>query len=93
VLNGFNTLPVCVAYDVCGERVTEMPASLTQYRNAKPIYKNLPGWGGLPAEIWNLGYDKLPQTLKNYISFLEHEVDCPVKIVSVGPQRHETIIR
>ena len=93
VLNNFSELPVCVAYDVDGERVTEMPASLTQYRNATPIYETLPGWGDLPENIWDKGYDELPQTLRDYIDFIESEVDCRVKIVSVGPQRHETIIR
>ena len=93
VLNGFNKLPVCVAYDVDGDQIKEMPASLTHYRKAQPIYEILPGWGDLSENIWDKGYDALPQTLKDYIDFIEREVDCPVKIVSVGPQRHETIIR
>jgi adenylosuccinate synthase len=93
VLNGFNKLPVCVAYDVDGDQIKEMPASLTHYRKAQPIYEILPGWGDLSENIWDKGYDALPQTLKDYINFIEQEVDCPVKIVSVGPQRHETIIR
>ena len=93
VLNGFNKLPVCVAYDVDGDQIKEMPASLTHYRKAQPIYEILPGWDGFSENIWDKGYDALPQTLKDYIDFIEREVDCPVKIVSVGPQRHETIIR
>ncbi len=93
ILNGFDKLPICIAYDVRGKRIIEMPASLTEYRNAKPIYETLPGWGNFPENIWDKGYDAMPQTLKNYIAFIEREVDCPVKIVSVGPQRHETIIR
>jgi len=93
ILNGFDALPVCVAYDVGGKRITEMPASLTEYRNAKPVYETLPGWGDLPENIWDKGFGAMPQTLKDYIAFIEREVDCPVKIVSVGPQRHETIIR
>jgi len=93
ILNGFDSLPVCVAYDVGGKRITEMPASLTEYRNAKPVYETLPGWGDLPENIWDKGFGAMPQTLKDYIEFIEREVDCPVKIVSVGPQRHETIIR
>lgn len=93
VLNGFSELPVCIAYDVGGEEITEMPASLTHYRKAKPVYKILPGWGDLPENIWDKGFDNLPHTLKDYIDFIEREVDCLVKIVSVGPQRHETIIR
>ena len=93
ILNGFKNLPICVAYDVNGKRINEMPASLTEYRNAKPIYQSLPGWDDLPENVWNKGFDAMPETLKNYIAFIEREVDCPVKIVSVGPQRHETIIR
>ena len=93
VLNGFNKLPVCVAYDVDGDQIKEMPASLTHYRKAQPIYEILPGWGDLSENIWDKGYDALPQTLKDYVGFIEQEVDCPVKIISVGPQRHETIIR
>jgi adenylosuccinate synthase len=93
VLNGFNKLPVCVAYDVDGDQIKEMPASLTHYRKAQPIYEILPGWGDLSENIWDKGYDALPQTLKDYIDFIECEVNCSVKIVSVGPQRHETIIR
>jgi adenylosuccinate synthase len=92
-LNGFVELPICVAYDVDGNRIAEMPASLTEYRKAKPIYETLPGWGDLPKNVWEKGYDAIPQTLKDYISFIEREVDCSVKIVSIGPQRHETIIR
>ncbi|MCH7613189.1 MAG: adenylosuccinate synthase [Candidatus Marinimicrobia bacterium] len=93
VLNGFEELPVCVAYDVDGEHITEIPASLTQYRNAKPVYETLSGWGELPEDVLEKGYDALPETLKDYIAFIEKEVDCPVKIISIGPQRHETIIR
>ena len=93
ILNGFESLPVCVGYDVDGRILKEMPASLIQYRKAKPVYRTLQGWDNLPENIWDEGYDAFPQTLKDYINFIEHEVDCPVKIVSVGPQRHETIIR
>ena len=93
VLNNYKNLKICIAYDVEGKKINEMPASLTQYRKAKPIYKTLPGWENLPEKVWEKGFDVLPQTLKDYISFIENEVSCSVKIVSVGPQRHETISR
>ena len=93
ILNNYKNLNVCISYNIEGKTVTEMPASLTEYRKAKPVYKTLPGWSSLPERVWEKGYDSLPQELKDYISFIEDEVDCPVKIVSVGPQRHETIIR
>ena len=93
ILNGFTKLPICIEYDVNGKRIKEMPASLSQFRHAKPIYNTLPGWEELPNNIWDKGFDALPETLKNYISYIEEQVECPVTIVSVGPQRHETIIR
>ena len=93
ILNNYESLKVCVSYNIDGEIVKEMPASLTQYRKAKPIYKTLYGWSSLPEKVWEKGYDALPKTLKEYISFIEDEVCCSIKIISVGPQRHETILR
>ena len=93
VLNNIPEIPICTSYELGDNEIKEMPASLTQYREAKPIYKRLKGWGNLPENVWDHGYDALPSELKNYINFIEDEVSCPVTIVSVGPQRHETIIR
>ena len=93
VLNGFDKIKICIAYDINGDKVLEMPASLTEYRQAQALYETLEGWENLPDKIWEKGFDALPETLKKYISFIEEQVSCPVKIVSVGPQRHETIIR
>ena len=92
VLNGIKELPVCVAYDVNGKKVTEIPASLTEYRNAKPIYKTLPGWSDFSIDS-NEHFDALPKNILKYINFIENEIDCPITIVSVGPQRHQTILK
>ena len=70
-----------------------MPASLTTFRKARPIYKSVSCWDSLPDEVWKKGFKSLPRSLKDYIRFIEDEVNCRVSIVSVGPQRHETIIR
>ena len=93
VLSGFESIKVCVSYDVNGENILEMPASLSQYRIAKPVYESLSGWDNLPDKIWEKGFNALPETLKDYIKFVEDQVDCPIKLISVGPQRHETILR
>ena len=93
VLSGFDKIKVCVEYNIDGNQIMEMPASLTQYRKARPVYKSLLGWPKLPDKIWDKGFDFLPKPLKKYISFIEKHIACPVKIISVGPQRHETIIR
>ena len=93
VLNNIDQISVCVEYTSNGKTIREMPASLTAYRNAEPIYEVLPGWKDLPDSVWEKGYTALPSELQHYVSFIEDEVGCPIKIVSVGPQRHETIIR
>ena len=59
VLSGFESIKVCVSYDVNGNNILEMPASLSQYRLSKPIYESLPGWNDLPDEIWAVSYTHL----------------------------------
>ncbi len=93
ILDGYSTIPVCIDYDIDGEIISEIPASLTKYRKAKPVYKNLPGWNKIDLDKIDKGYNNLPSELKGYVDFIETQVDCPIKIISVGPQRHETIIR
>jgi len=93
ILNGFKELSICVAYEINGQKIMEMPASLNQFRKSIPVYETLPGWGDLPSDILDSGYDTLPSTMREYIAFIERAVECPVKIISIGPQRHETILR
>ena len=93
ILNGFKELSICVAYKINGQKIMEMPASLNQFRKSIPVYETLPGWGDLPSDILDSGYDTLPSTMREYIAFIERAVECPVKIISIGPQRHETILR
>ena len=93
VLSGQKNLPICTKYQIGGKFITEMPASLEEYRQAKPIYENLEGWEALDRGIADWGYSAFPGTVKNYIKFIEHHIKVPVTIVSIGPQRHETVQR
>ena len=97
VLCGLNKLKVCPTYTIGEEKVTEMPGSLGKMRQAIPEYNTLSGWPELSEkEIEShctKGYDHLPRTMKDYINFIEEEVKCPVTIISLGPQRHQTILR
>ncbi len=93
ILNNFNEIKVCTKYKIKNSIIKETPASLCQYNKLKPVYKSLPGWGKLPEKIWDKGFNALPENLKDYIKFIEDSIKCNVNIVSVGPQRHETIIR
>ena len=97
ILAGVPKIKVCVAYDIDGEKITEMPASLTKVRKAKPIYEILPGWEELNlekcAEILARGYDALPNSVKIFIEFIEKQINCPITIISFGPKRDQTIVR
>lgn len=97
ILAGLGEIKVCVAYDIDGVRVTEIPASLTLFRKATPIYETMPGWSDMSAEeiieMTKNGYDSLPQTIKNYLEFIEKEISCKISIISIGAGREQTIIR
>ena len=93
ILSGFEEVPVCYAYKIKNKIITEMPASLSDFRNAKPIYKNLKGWGELTPDMIEKGFSALPQTLKDYVKYIEDQINCKITIISMGPQRHETILR
>ena len=56
ILSGFEEIPVCYAYKIKKKIITEMPASLSDFRNAKPIYKNLKGWGELTPDMIEKGF-------------------------------------
>tara|TARA_S200000501_G_scaffold129376_1_gene122249 strand:- start:98 stop:1387 length:1290 start_codon:yes stop_codon:yes gene_type:complete len=93
ILSGFEEIPVCYAYKVKNKIITEMPASLSDFRNAKPIYKNLKGWSELTPDMIEKGFSALPQTLRDYVKYIENQINCKITIISMGPQRHETILR
>ena len=89
VLDSFKTIKACVAYKMNGEVVTEFPFSIEE--DIEPIYKELPGWNCDMTKMQS--EDELPVEFKNYIKFLEEELEVPIKIVSVGPDRAQTIVR
>ena len=89
VLDSFKTIKACVAYKMNGEITTEFPFSIEE--NIEPIYKELPGWNCDMTKMQS--EDEFPVEFKNYIKFLEEELEVPIKIVSVGPDREQTIVR
>ncbi|MBF0695269.1 MAG: adenylosuccinate synthase [Flavobacterium sp.] len=90
VLSGFDTLKVCVGYNYKGEQITHLPYNI-EPENLEPIYREFSGW---KADLTGMSsYDQLPAELQSYIEFIESEVEVPIKIVSVGPDRKQTIKR
>ena len=90
VLSGFKTLKVCTAYNYKGQEIKHLPYNI-ESENVTPIYTNFNGWDEDLTSMDSV--DTLPQTLIKYIEFLENELQIPIKIVSVGPDRKQTIFR
>jgi len=89
VLSGMDSFKVAVAYEIDGVQTDEVPYTYTEDLN--PVYKEFKGWNADISKIKSFKY--LPEELKLYIDFIEKETGIPVSIVSVGPDRDETIIR
>ncbi len=89
VLDAFETIKACVAYKVNGEEIDYFPYDITE--GIEPVYVEMPGWKtdmtGMTSE------DEFPEEFNAYISFLEEQLETPIKIVSVGPDRAQTIER
>jgi adenylosuccinate synthase len=90
VLTGWEKIPVCVAYEVDGVRIEELPASQTDFHHAKPIYEYLPGWKENISKAKSV--EDLPNNAKEYVKFLEKVSGAPISAIGVGPGRDETIV-
>lgn len=89
VMDGFDTIKACVAYNIDGKEVEQFPYDLTD--GAEPVYVELTGWKTDMTKMRS--EDEFPEEFNAYVSFLEEELQVPIKIVSVGPDRDQTIIR
>ena len=90
VLGYLDQIPVCVAYEADGQRITDFPATPTLMR-CKPVYELLPGW---KCDIRGIRtYDALPENCRKYVEFIEKACGAPIRMVSNGPRRDEIIYR
>ncbi len=89
VLDGFDTIKACVAYKVNGEEIDYFPYDITE--GIEPVYAELPGWKTDMTSMTS--EDEFPEEFNAYIAFLEEQLETPIKIVSVGPDRAQTIER
>lgn len=88
VLGYLDELPVCVGYEIDGKVTRDFPTTHL-LRRAKPVYTRLPGW---KCDIRGIRrYEDLPENCRNYIEFIEKELEVPITMVSNGPGRHEII--
>ncbi|PHS66768.1 MAG: adenylosuccinate synthase [Flavobacterium sp.] len=90
VLSGFKKLKICTAYKYKGETITHLPYNIEEH-NVSPIYTEIGGWQEDLTKMTDAS--QLPKGLNDYVDFLEKELEVPIKIVSVGPDRTQTIHR
>lgn len=89
VLTGWERIPVCVAYDIDGKRVEELPYSQSDFHHATPIYEYLPGWTEDISKAKT--FEDLPKNARDYVKALEEMSGAPISAIGVGPGRTETI--
>ena len=89
VMNDFDTIKVAEAYEIDGRRVTEFPYDIQD--DVKPVYREFKGWKTDLKQVRR--YEDFPAEFKTYVDYIERETGVPVAIISVGPDRDETIVR
>ena len=90
VLDGFDTLRVCVGYRLGGERLDYLPAGMRDQAACEPIYENLPGWKETTAGIRD--FDALPAAARAYVRRIESLIGVPVVLITTGADRDDTIV-
>ena len=90
VLSGIDKLKICTSYDYNGETIHHLPFSLNE-ENIKPKYIEMNGWHEDITQCTT--FDELPSQLKGYVTFIENFLETPIRLVSVGPDRKQTIFR
>ena len=90
VLDTFDEIKICIAYDLNGEKIDYLPASSEQQFKVKPIYKTFEGWKSSTNGIKK--FSDLPKPAKNYINFIEKFVEAKVSTISTSPERKDTIL-
>ena len=90
VLDGLETIRVCVGYKGKGDSASGSLMDIDSYKALEPIYEDLPGW--IESTVGAKSLDELPENARAYIRYIESAIEVPVDIISTGPDREETII-
>ena len=89
VLDTFASIKICIGYKVNGQTINQFPSSSLLLERCQPVYEEVPGWQSPTAHLRRFG--DLPPLAQSYVRKLENLIGCPIDIISVGPQREETI--
>ena len=89
VLDGFDSVKICTAYELDGKIIDDFPAGVAALERSTPIYEEHPGWDRPTASISRL--EDVPEQARTYVDRLQELIGCPIDIISTGPYRHETV--
>jgi adenylosuccinate synthase len=90
VMDGMETVRICVAYELDGKQVTTPPVGADRFEQCSPVFIELPGWS--ESTVGAKSYDDLPNNAKAYLRKIEELCETPIDIISTGPDREETIV-
>ncbi len=90
-LTGWERVPVCVGYEVDGERVDEIPMTQTEFHHAKPVYEYFDGWSDDISGARE--FEDLPRAARDYVEAVEELSGARISVIGVGPARDQSIVR
>jgi adenylosuccinate synthase len=91
VLDGLETVRICVGYEIDGEAIKGVPVVVDRFADCQPVYEDMPGWS--ESTVGVTSYDELPENARDYLARIEALVKTPIDIISTGPDRAQTIIK
>jgi len=91
VLDGLETVRICIGYEIDGEAIKGVPVLVDRFADCRPVYEDMPGWS--ESTVGLTAYADLPRNAQNYLARIEELVETPIEIISTGPDREQTIIK
>jgi adenylosuccinate synthase len=91
VLDGIETVRICIGYEIDGEHINGLPVVVDRFADCQPVYEDMPGWS--ESTVGATSYNELPKNAQDYLARIEELVDTPVDIISTGPDREQTIVK
>ncbi len=91
VLDGLETVRLCVGYEIDGEPISGLPVLVDRFADCQPVYEDMPGWS--ESTVGATSEKDLPENARKYLARIEELVDVPIDIISTGPDREQTIVK
>jgi adenylosuccinate synthase len=91
VLDGLETIRICIGYEIDGEPITGLPVVVDRFAECQPVYEDMPGWKESTVGVTT--HADLPKNAQNYLGRIEELADVPLDIISTGPDREQTIVK